>query len=54
MTLKPGEVMCLAQGHTWPRLDHIHPILSFLNEKKELKRTVTIPRESERVFSIQC
>lgn len=52
--IKAGEFMCLAQGHTQPRLDHIYPILSLLNEKKEVKRAVTIPRQIERVFRTPC
>lgn len=54
MTLKPREFMCLAQGHTWPRLDLIYPILSLLKEEKEVKRAVTNPRQIERVFHTQC
>ena len=45
--------MCLTQGHTQPRLDHMYPIPSLLNEKKEVKRAVTILRKIERVFPAQ-
>jgi len=47
-----GYVSC--QGHKQPRLDRVHPILHLLNEKREVKRTMVAPRETERVFSIRC